>query len=71
MKAFATEICAAVQAGKLAEPFNAAMAKKACPGWADGTYNNFFRKHAVGNGRNQTELFVRVSKGFYRLAAKA
>ena len=66
MKDFASQIYAAVKAGNLAEPFNAAMAKKACPGWADGTYHTFFGKHAVGNG-STTELFVRVGRGSYRL----
>jgi hypothetical protein len=66
MKEFATQIHNAVKAGKLAEPFNAAMVKRACPGWAEKTYNVFLSKHAVGNGAT-TELFVRVSTGVYRL----
>jgi hypothetical protein len=66
MKAFASEIYAAVESGKLAEPFDAAMAKKACPGWADGTYRNFFRKHSVGNGE-ETELFIKKERGWYCL----
>lgn len=66
MKEFASAIYAAVRSGKLAEPFNAAMAKKACPGWAEGTYHTFFGKHSVGNG-STTELFVRVERGYYRL----
>jgi hypothetical protein len=52
MKKFASEIYAAVHLGKLAEPFNAAMVKRACPGWADRTYHVFLGKHAVGNGGN-------------------
>ncbi len=66
MKEFASEIYAAVRSGKLTQPFNAAMAKKACLGWANRTYHTFFGKHAVGNG-SQTELFVRVGRGLYRL----
>jgi hypothetical protein len=66
MKEFATQIYNAVKAGRLAEPFNAAMVKRACPGWAEKTYNVFLSKHAVGNGAT-TELFVRVSLGLYRL----
>jgi hypothetical protein len=66
MKEFASEIYAAAKSGKLTQPFDASMAKKACPGWADRTYHTFFGKHAVGNGL-ETELFVRVRRGFYRL----
>lgn len=66
MKEFASEIHAAVRLGRLAQPFNSAMLKQACPGWADGTYHTFPGKHAVGNGQT-TELFIRVRRGFYRL----
>jgi hypothetical protein len=66
MKAFATEVYNAVKAGRLSQPFNAAMAKKACPSWANKTYHTFFGKHSVGNGK-ETELFVRERRGFYRL----
>jgi len=65
MKEFGSQIYAAVRAGRLAEPFNAAMVKRACPGWANGTYHTFLGKHAVGNG-NTTELFVRVGRGLYK-----
>jgi hypothetical protein len=68
VKAFDAEICAAVLSGRLAEPFNAAMVKSACPGWADRIYNVFLPKHAVGNGQT-TELFVRVGSGLFRLVA--
>ena len=67
MRKFASEIYAAVHSGKLAEPFSAAMVKRACPGWADATYHVFLGKHAVGNGAT-TELFERVTPGFYKLA---
>lgn len=66
MKAFGTEIYTAVKSGRLGQPFNAAMAKVACPGWAPKTYHTFFGKHCVENGQT-TELFVRVGRGFYRL----
>jgi len=68
MKEFAAAIYSAVQAGRLKEPFNAAMVKSACPGWAEKTYHTFLGKHAEGNG-NTTELFVCVSRGRYRLRA--
>jgi hypothetical protein len=66
MKRFGSEIHTAVKSGKLIQPFNAAMVKQACPGWADGTYKTFLGKHAVGNG-NTTKLFEREGRGLYRL----
>jgi hypothetical protein len=66
MKVFALQTYAAVRLGKLSQPFNAAMVRKACPGWADNTYNTFLGKYAVGNGK-ETERFVRVGRGLYKL----
>jgi hypothetical protein len=66
MKKFATQIYDAVKAGKLAEPFDAAMVRRACPGWSEKSYGVFLSKHADGNGAN-TELFARVRPGYYRL----
>jgi hypothetical protein len=66
MKRFGSEIYQAVRSGHLAQPFSAAMVKRACPGWSDRTYHVFLPKHAEGNG-STTELFVRVSPGLYRL----
>ena len=68
MKAFASEIYAAVRSGRLKEPFSAGTAKRACPGWAARTYQNFFNKHRVGNPSRTTELFVRVAPGQFKLA---
>jgi hypothetical protein len=59
MKEFASQIYAAVQSKKLAEPFDADMIKRACPGWTNRTYHVFPSKHAVGNPGKNTELFVR------------
>jgi hypothetical protein len=67
IRGFTKEIYLAVKVGKLKQPFTAAMAKKACPGWADRTYTNFFRKHSEGNKNGETEWFVIVSRGLYRL----
>lgn len=66
MRKFASQIYAAVHSGRLREPFNAEMVRRACPGWAHKTYNVFLSKHAVGNGAT-TELFVRVASGSYKL----
>jgi hypothetical protein len=65
MKSRGSEIYSAVRSGALAEPFNVAMLRRACPGWPEGTYHTFLGKHAEGNGKT-TELFVRVRRGFYR-----
>jgi len=70
MKEFASEIFAAVQSGKLKEPFCASTVMRACPGWAEKTYHVFLGKHAVGNG-STTELFIRVARGLYRTNPKA
>lgn len=56
-------IRSAVRGGKLADPFKAADVNRLLGiDWA-GT---FLPKHCEGNGHT-TELFVRVSRGSYRL----
>jgi len=66
MKAFAEEIYRAVRSGKLQEPFDADMVRRACPGWADRTYNAFLPKHEVDNPGGNSKLFKRTSPGFYK-----
>lgn len=66
MKEFGSQIYAAVRSDRLREPFSAAMVKRACPGWADKTYQVFLSKHAIGNGTT-SELFIRVAPGRYKL----
>jgi hypothetical protein len=70
MKEFASEIYAALRAGRLKEPFGPDDVKHACPGWAATTYTVFLSKHAVGNPGKTTELFERVAPGRYRSLAK-
>lgn len=67
MKEFAAQVYAAVHAGRLAQPFTGEMVKRACPGWAERTYSNFFNKHRVGNPSGTTELFVRVAPGQFTI----
>ena len=62
-----SQIRAAVASGKLSEPFTPAMVAVACPGWAPNTYGTFLPKHRVGNPGGNTELFIRVAPGLYRL----
>ena len=57
--AFASEVYAAVRSGRLAQPFSSETVKRACPGYTDGTYRNFFNRHRVGNPGGMAELYVR------------
>ena len=66
MKGIEQQICDAVKAGSLEEPFNAAMIRAACPGWADRDYHIVLSDHTVGSGCSN-ELFERVSFGLYRI----
>ena len=61
------EIWKAVQDGRLAEPFNSANVLEAGVRCAQSTPGTFLPKHRVGNPGGNTELFVRVCKGKYRL----
>ena len=61
------EIRQAVQDGRLAEPFDRAAVSKAGVSWSYHTSRNFLSKHCVGNSGGNTELFVHVCKGKYRL----
>jgi len=70
VKEFATQIYAAVRAGRLKEPFGPADVRLACPGWAQGTYSAFLTKHRVGNPEGTTELFQRVAPGRFRTLSK-
>ncbi len=42
-----TSIVNAVKSGRLEEPFTIDTFKKACPGFAEGTYKVFLKKHRV------------------------
>lgn len=57
-------IRAAVEKGRLSQPFRAAEVNRLLAiDWA----GVFLSKHCVGNRIQTTELFVRVDKGLYRL----
>lgn len=66
MKRLASQIYAAVNSGKLTEPFDAEAVQRACPQWAVHTYGVFLPKHRVGNPGGHTELFEQVSVGLYK-----
>ena len=57
----------AVKAHKIKEPFMASDFRKACHGFAEVTYNVFLNKNRVGNPGGNSELFVKVSPGTFKL----
>src|SRR4051812_13679038 len=57
MKQFASEIYAAVQGGKLREPFGPEDVRQACPGWSPRTYTVFLQN-------TQSEIRVRTPSCF-------
>lgn len=61
------EIRQAVRKGRLHEPFRAGDLIPAGVRCASSTPNTFLSKHCVGNPGGNTELFVRVAPGQYRL----
>lgn len=54
----------AVRDSSLAQPFRAADVNRALRIWFAGT---FLPKHRVGNPGGNTEHFIRVAPGLYRL----
>jgi len=62
-----TCIVKAVKSGRLKEPFTRDDFKKACPDFGRGTYNTFLWKHSLGNSGGETELFIKVSHGKFKL----
>jgi len=62
-----TSIVNAVGNGNLREPFNSGDFRRACLGFGNGTYNAFLSKHCVGNPGGVSELFERVSPGYFKL----
>ena len=63
------EIRRAVREGRLKEPFRAGDIIPAGIGCASSTPGTFLPKHRVGNPGGNSELFVRVAPGEYRLKA--
>ena len=60
-------IVESIKNGSLQEPFTKEDFKRACPGFGKGTYNAFLWKHRVGNPNKNTELFIKVSPGKFKL----
>ena len=60
-------IVSAARAGRLQEPFGPKDFQRACPGFAEGTYQVFLNKHRRGNPGGNSELFERVAPGQFRL----
>ena len=63
------EIRRAVRKGRLKEPFRASDIISAGIGCAPPTPSTFLPKHRVGNPGGNSELFVCVAPGEYRLKA--
>ena len=61
-------IVEAVKSGRLDEPFTRDDFRRACPGFGEGTYTAFLSKHRVGNQGGNSELFVKVSLGLFKLS---
>ncbi|MEQ1870993.1 MAG: hypothetical protein ABL961_13325 [Vicinamibacterales bacterium] len=62
----------AVSDGRLEEPFGQAGFRRACPGFADGTYRAFLWKHSGAGGietgaSGETLLLERTSPGKFKL----
>ena len=60
-------IIEAVEKGILKEPFSSNDIIKACPNLVKSTCRTFPRKHRKGNPGMNSELFVMVSKGLFKL----
>jgi predicted aspartyl protease len=60
-----TAIDAALAGGNLVEPFSNGDFRRACPGFAEGTYNAFLWKHRLGNGKT-TELFDLIAPNQFK-----
>ena len=59
-------IDAAIEEGRLREPFSNEDFRAACSGFGQGTYNAFLWKHSVGNPGRQTIYFERVGKNQFQ-----
>jgi len=57
----------AVRKGRLKEPFSKNEVIKACPRLKASTICTFPWKHRKGNPRGNSELFIRVAKGRFKL----
>ena len=60
-------IIKAIENGDLKEPFTKEDFRNACPNHGEGTYQAFLDKHRVGNPRGNSELFVKVAPGLFKL----
>jgi hypothetical protein len=62
-----TAIVEAVKQGKIIEPFSKEDFHKVCTQFAEGTHNNFLRKHRKGNGKTSELFDENSSTKTYRL----
>ncbi len=66
-KKFVKAIKEAAENGSLPKHFNSDDVRRACPGFAYGTYRTFLPKHRKGNPSDNTEHFVQLERGVYEL----
>ena len=60
-------IVSAIKQGKLTEPFDRKDFRRACLGLGEGTYRAFLDKHRLGNPGENSELFIKVSPGKFKM----
>lgn len=60
-------IIGAVRKGRLKEPFKPKDIKIMCPNFNKNTASTFLPKHRKNNPSNNSELFIRVARGEYKL----
>jgi len=61
------QILKAINSGKLKEPFTIPELKKACPHLNERTCSNFPSKHRKNNPGGDSELFIQLEDGRYKL----
>lgn len=67
MSRFVDDIRCAVARGDLPQSFRPDDVRRACPGWANHTYDVFLPKHRRGNPGAYTEYFLQNPDGSYTL----
>lgn len=54
-----------IRSNRLKEPFSEKDFRNSCPNLPEGTYRAFLHKHSKGNPGGHSELFERISPGFF------
>ena len=67
MGRLAEQIVQGVKHGVLQEPFRSSDLRKLFPGWAKATYGRLLARRAVGASSRRPPIFIRLSRGLYRV----